>query len=157
MDCSPPGSSVHGILQARILEGVARPSSRGSSPTQGSNLCLLCLLHWQAGSLLLAPPGKTKIHQKYHINVTGPSGFHFSSQLWLSRMSKIISGPGTLRIGAGVNGNDRFTGLMQDVRSYERKLTLEEIYELHAMPAKSDLHPVSGYLEFRQGDRKSVV
>ena len=31
MDCSPPGSSVHGILQARILEQVAMPSSRGSS------------------------------------------------------------------------------------------------------------------------------
>ena len=31
MDCNPPGSSVHGILQARILEWVAMPSSRGSS------------------------------------------------------------------------------------------------------------------------------
>ena len=31
MDCSPPGSSVHGILKARILEWVAMPSSRGSS------------------------------------------------------------------------------------------------------------------------------
>ena len=31
MDCSPLGSSVHGILQARILEWVAMPSSRGSS------------------------------------------------------------------------------------------------------------------------------
>ena len=31
MNCSPPGSSVHGILQARILEWVAIPSSRGSS------------------------------------------------------------------------------------------------------------------------------
>ena len=31
MDCSPPGSSVHRILQARILEWVAMPSSRGSS------------------------------------------------------------------------------------------------------------------------------
>ena len=31
MDCSPPGSSVHGILQSRILEWVAMPSSRGSS------------------------------------------------------------------------------------------------------------------------------
>ena len=28
MDCSPPGSSVHGILQARILERVAMPLSR---------------------------------------------------------------------------------------------------------------------------------
>ena len=31
MDCSPPGSSVHGILQARILEWVAIPFFRGSS------------------------------------------------------------------------------------------------------------------------------
>ena len=31
MDCGPPGSSVHGILQARILDWVALPSSRGSS------------------------------------------------------------------------------------------------------------------------------
>ena len=31
MDCIPPGSSVHRILQARILECVAMPSSRGSS------------------------------------------------------------------------------------------------------------------------------
>ena len=31
MDWSPPGSSVHGISQARILEWVAMPSSRGSS------------------------------------------------------------------------------------------------------------------------------
>ena len=31
MDCSPPGSSVHGILQARIMEWVAMPSSRGLS------------------------------------------------------------------------------------------------------------------------------
>ena len=31
MDCSPPGSSVHGSLQARILEWVAIPFSRGSS------------------------------------------------------------------------------------------------------------------------------
>ena len=31
MDCSPPGPSVGGILQARILEWVAMPSSRGSS------------------------------------------------------------------------------------------------------------------------------
>ena len=31
MDCSLPGSSVHGILQERTLEWVAMPSSRGSS------------------------------------------------------------------------------------------------------------------------------
>ena len=31
-DYSPPGSSAHGILQARILESIAMPSYRGSSP-----------------------------------------------------------------------------------------------------------------------------
>ena len=35
MDCSPPGSSVHGILQARIPEWVAMPSFRGSSQPRG--------------------------------------------------------------------------------------------------------------------------
>ena len=37
MDCSPPGSSVHGILQARTLEWAVMPSSRGIFTTQGSN------------------------------------------------------------------------------------------------------------------------
>ena len=37
MGYSPPGSSVCGILQARILEWVAMPSSRGSSqPREGT-------------------------------------------------------------------------------------------------------------------------
>ena len=37
MDCSPPDSSIHGILQARILEWIAMPSSRESSqPRDGT-------------------------------------------------------------------------------------------------------------------------
>ena len=42
MDCSPPGSSVHGILQARILEWVAVPFSIGSSQPKESNPYLQC-------------------------------------------------------------------------------------------------------------------
>ena len=94
-DCSPTGSSALGILQARILEWVAIPSSKGIFLTQGSNphllsysglstteppekphtcyiyntwytsrgsnLCFLRLLHWQADSWPLAPPGKPHI------------------------------------------------------------------------------------------------
>ena len=56
--CSPPGSSVHGILQARILEWVAMPSPRRSSQPQGSNPCFFCLLHQQADSLPTVPSGK---------------------------------------------------------------------------------------------------
>ena len=49
---------VHGIFQARILEWIAIFLLQGISPIQESNSSLLCLLHWQAGSLPLAPPGK---------------------------------------------------------------------------------------------------
>ena len=50
MDCSSPGSSVHGILQARILEWVAMPSSRRSSWPKVW-ICVSCigrciLYHW---------------------------------------------------------------------------------------------------------------
>ena len=50
MDCSLRGSSVHGIFQARILEWIAVPSSRGSFWLRRQT-CLFCLLHWQVGSL----------------------------------------------------------------------------------------------------------
>ena len=58
MDCSPPGSSVHGILQARILELVAMPFSKGSSQPRDRIHVSCRLLHWQAGSLPLLPSGR---------------------------------------------------------------------------------------------------
>ena len=51
----PTGSSVHGIFQARILS--CHFLLKGLL-TQGSNPCLLCLLHWQMSSLPRASPGK---------------------------------------------------------------------------------------------------
>ena len=54
VDCSPPGSSVHGISQARILETIAISSSRGSSRPKGPKPHLLRLLHWQVDSSLLS-------------------------------------------------------------------------------------------------------
>ena len=59
MDCSPPGSFVPGILQARILEWVAMPSSRESS--QPRDLTVSLMSPTLAGGLLpLVPPGKPK-------------------------------------------------------------------------------------------------
>ena len=55
MDCSPLGSSVLGILQSRILEWVAMPSSRGSSRSR-DRTWVFCM---QAGSLSSEPPGKS--------------------------------------------------------------------------------------------------
>ena len=57
VDCSPSGSSVHGVLQARILEWVAMPSSRGSTqPRDQIHVSWSPAL--QVDSLPLAPPGK---------------------------------------------------------------------------------------------------
>ena len=53
MDCSPPGSSVHGILQARKLGWVAIPFRRSSYPGIKPRSPAL-----QANSLLPEPPGK---------------------------------------------------------------------------------------------------
>ena len=62
MDCSPPASSVHGILQARILEWVATFFARGSSqPWDRTHL--LGLLHGQVDSLPLGAPGKPQSFQ----------------------------------------------------------------------------------------------
>ena len=57
MDHSPARSSVHGVLQARILEWAVLPSSRGSSPPS-NKIHISCLLHWQVSSSCLAAPGK---------------------------------------------------------------------------------------------------
>ena len=57
MDYSPPGSFVHGILQARTGVG-SHFLLQGIFLTQGSNPHLLHLLHWQADSLLSESPGK---------------------------------------------------------------------------------------------------
>ena len=48
MDCNPPVSSVHRILQARILEWVPFSYSRGSSqPRDRTSISHLNLLHWE--------------------------------------------------------------------------------------------------------------
>ena len=62
MVCSPPGFTVHGVLQARILEWVAMPSSRGSSQTRdgthistspaSADLFFTTSANWEAHSLV---------------------------------------------------------------------------------------------------------
>ena len=61
--CNPIDCIVHGILQARILEWVAFPFSRGSSQTQGSNRSPAL----QVDPLPAKPPGKPQ--NKWLVNV----------------------------------------------------------------------------------------
>ena len=63
MDCSRPGSSVHGDSPGKNTGVGCHALLQGIFPTQRLNLHPLCLLHGQMGSLLLAPPGKPKIYR----------------------------------------------------------------------------------------------
>ena len=57
MDCSPPRCSVHGFSRQEYWSGLPCPPP-GALPDLGIESTLLCLLHWQADSLPLAPSGK---------------------------------------------------------------------------------------------------
>ena len=60
VDCSPPGSSVHEILQASILEQAAMHSCRESSLLRDqTHVSYLLCIGRQVGTLPLAPPGKS--------------------------------------------------------------------------------------------------
>ena len=73
MDCSPPGSSVRGDSPDKTTGVGCHALLQGILPTQVSNQHLLCLLHWQAGSLPLAPPGKLKFMLVEHKSKTCPN------------------------------------------------------------------------------------
>ena len=72
-DCSLPGSSVHEILQARILEWVAISFSRGSSQHRDRPHCLL---YWQVDSLPLRYPGSpAEDHHKWDFRLNQKTGW----------------------------------------------------------------------------------
>ena len=54
MDCSPPGSLRQWDSPGKNTAVGCHFLLQGIFPTQGSNLCLLCLLHWQVDSLPLS-------------------------------------------------------------------------------------------------------
>ena len=62
MDCSPSVSSVRGILQARILEWVAMPSSKGYSPPRDWTISSIA-----GGFFTTEPPGKPMYIYIFHL------------------------------------------------------------------------------------------
>ena len=75
MDCSPPGSSVHGILQARMLEWAATSSSRGSSWLRDGT-SMSCICPTLAGRCFTTePPGKP-------LGLLGPHVFSCHEGFW---------------------------------------------------------------------------
>ena len=74
VDCSPPGFSVHGIFQARILEWVATPSSKGSSrPRDRTRVSYISCI------------GRWFLYHQHHLG----SPFH---PIWASKSSSWLCG-----------------------------------------------------------------
>ena len=86
MDCSPPGFSVHGILQAKILEWVVSPSP-GDLPDPGIKPRFLAL---QANSLPSESPGKVPLFVHILLDVILPLTFKCFSQFGHSVVSDFL-------------------------------------------------------------------
>ena len=90
LDCSPPGSSVQGIFQARILERVAISYSRGSSwpRDQTRASCTSCLA---GGFFTSKPPGKPNMTIMNPVCRVGLQKAHIKT--WVRRMDHKILPP----------------------------------------------------------------
>ena len=88
MYCNLPGSSVHGISKARVLEWVA--IFQGIFLTQGLNPRLL---HWQADSLPLSPQGSPNVRQTRSFLAHNTLSLPYSAHLRYSK-SKVWEGRG---------------------------------------------------------------
>ena len=94
MDCSPPGSSVHGILQASIL---CHFLFQGIFPTQGSNTGLL---HYRHIFLPSEPPWKLKASSQRHLTCILEGDHMYSDRIgkednflvlrWKERGNKLV-------------------------------------------------------------------
>ena len=79
-DCSPQGSSVCGIFQARILEWVAIPSSRGSCQPR-AQMCVSASQASAGGFFTTEPPGKSLFHLIFE-NIREKENILLGKKIW---------------------------------------------------------------------------
>ena len=97
MDCSPPGSSVHGTLQARILERVAMPSCRASSRPRDQAHIYMCaqiceqtlgISHLYNFKSFLFCQQKKESQSYYTVVLKSQPCFTFSLTLYFKKLSQ---------------------------------------------------------------------
>ena len=86
VDCSPPGSSIHGILQARILEWVAISFSRGSSQPSDQ----IQVSHIAGRRFNLWATREAQVISSLHLNTSG--GMVRIKVIWISLKLKESAG-----------------------------------------------------------------
>ena len=94
MDCSPPGSSVHGIFPGKNTGAGCHALFQGIFPTQGSNPRLLRLLQRQAGSLALAPTSMHVSPPSQPPRSPRPSGSSQNTELSSPCVQQLVGGSG---------------------------------------------------------------
>ena len=109
VDCSPPGSSDPGIVQARMLERVACPPP-GDLPDPGMEPASLMSAGRQAGSRPLHP-GRP----------VGTRYLRFSSVCWVLEREADLSGHKSVRLEPSLEGEEHVSGDPGDKPSLERK------------------------------------
>ena len=81
MDCSLPGSSVHGISQARILQWVAISSARGSCQVKDQT----CVPALAGGYFTAEPPGKPRSHLLATKSLPTSESSQLKTKTWWSK------------------------------------------------------------------------
>ena len=120
VDCSPPGSSVHWISQARILKWVAISYSRGSSQPR-NQICIFWVLELASIFFTAAPPGKQGGHLQSWFLYTGTAqvqkprsgsrsdpAYHHTPSTQLQKLFLSLQLQGSRRVGVRMKGE---TGL----------------------------------------------
>ena len=127
MDCSPLGSSVHGILQARILEWVAMSFSRGSSwPRDRTQVsCSSCT----ASRFFTAePPGK-----RFHLPLGNGKQWDTTIHLLEWVRSKTLARMWSNRNLFQCWWKSKISGTLEHIWQLLTKLTIDLLYDLSIM------------------------
>ena len=88
MDGGPPGSSVHEVFQARILEWAAMPSSRGSSPP-GDRTRVSCISYTGRRTLYYCAPQEAPLKHSRHSVL---ERYYFSASFLSGTMMLLLAG-----------------------------------------------------------------
>ena len=149
MDSSPPGSSVHGILQARILEWVAISFSRGSSQPRDHTLAF----RMAGGFFITEPPGKPPLSWFCHSSYTYPF-IHRSEINTHIYFSSLFSTRNICPTGLG-KGRRSILWLHQEENAFQHMFSIGALINL-SLPCVSSCqafnHPHINRTDMQQND-----
>ena len=151
MDCHPPGSSVHGILQARILEWIAKPSSRRFSWSRDwTHISYVSsIVNW-IFFLPSEPPRKPRLVLRSYLTVPG----------WMWSVALNILGRIIWTVAPRPRGSEReaqgLRHLLQTLMEQKQSLASQEQHSHCPCPLIRQLMPWAGKLPNQEETRPTA-